>query len=108
MTRVRERRPEQRIQEQTRPQKERKLGWVKQGWKAWRSGAKDWTSKAGIGTASPSYIFMKYKEAKKKTLLPLLPFSQQLLIYFPDLPEEAPNVGEPEYTAKRSFPLSPF
>jgi hypothetical protein len=34
--RVRERRPEHRIQAQTSPQKERKLGWVKQGWKARR------------------------------------------------------------------------
>src|ERR1035438_10343712 len=48
MTRVRERRPEQRIQAQVKAQKEAKLGRVKQGWKASRSGAKERTKRSGM------------------------------------------------------------
>ena len=94
MMRVRERRPEHKIQAQTSPQKERKLGWVKQGWKAWRRGAKDRTNRSGKGATSLSSIFMKDKEAKKKKLLPPLPFFQQLPIDLPDLPKQVLNFRE--------------
>ena len=46
--RVRERRPEQRIQAQVKVQKNDKLGRVKQGWKASRSGAKERTKRSGM------------------------------------------------------------
>src|ERR1700724_4325314 len=52
MTRVRERRPEQRIQAQVNAQKEEKLGRVKQGCKASRKGAKGRTRMSGIGAFS--------------------------------------------------------
>jgi len=48
MMRVRERRPEQRIQAQDKAQKEWKLGWVKQDWKASRNGAKERTKRSGM------------------------------------------------------------
>jgi hypothetical protein len=48
MMRVKERRPEQRIQAQVKAQKEEKLGRVKQGWKASRKGAKERTRRSGI------------------------------------------------------------
>jgi hypothetical protein len=48
MMRVRERRPEQRIQAQVKAQKEEKLGRVKQDWKANRKGAKERTRRSGI------------------------------------------------------------
>src|SRR5260370_37824541 len=48
MMRVRERRPEQRIQAQVTAQKEEKLGLVKQGWKASRRGAKERTKRSGM------------------------------------------------------------
>jgi hypothetical protein len=48
MMRVRERRPEQRIQAQVKAQKEEKLGRVKQGWKASRKGAKERTKRSGM------------------------------------------------------------
>ena len=48
MMRVRERRPEQRIQAQVKAQKEEKLGRVKQGWKASRKGAKERIKRSGM------------------------------------------------------------
>jgi hypothetical protein len=48
MMRVKERRPEQRIQAQVKAQKEAKLGRVKQDWKASRNGAKEQTKRLGI------------------------------------------------------------
>jgi hypothetical protein len=54
MMRVRERRPEHRIQAQVKAQKEEKVGRVKQGWKASRSGAKEQTKKSGKG--QPPYL----------------------------------------------------
>ena len=56
MMRVRERRPEQRIQAQVKAQKEEKLGWVKQGWKASRRGVKERTRRSGKG-ASPIFHY---------------------------------------------------
>jgi hypothetical protein len=47
--RVRERRPEQRIQAHAKAQKEKKLGRVKQGGKASRKGAKERTRRSGMG-----------------------------------------------------------
>lgn len=49
MMRVKERRPQHRIQAQLRPQKEWKLGWVKQASKANSREAKEPTSRWGIG-----------------------------------------------------------
>jgi hypothetical protein len=49
MMRVRERRPEQRIQAQVKTQKEAKLGRVKQDSKASRKGAKERTKRSGMG-----------------------------------------------------------
>src|SRR5436853_4524342 len=48
MMRVKERRPEQRIQAQVKAQKEAKLGRVKQGWRASRKGAKERTKRSGM------------------------------------------------------------
>jgi hypothetical protein len=48
MMRVKERRPEQRIQAQVKAQKESKLGLVKQGWQASRKGAKEPIKRSGM------------------------------------------------------------
>src|SRR5207244_13162829 len=69
MMRVRERRPEQRIQAQVKAQKEAKLGRVKQGWKASRSGAKERTKRSGMRRRPYlSSLRNERQEAQKKDL----------------------------------------
>src|SRR6266566_5697084 len=87
--RVRERRPEQRIQAQVKAQKEAKLGRVKQGWKASRSGAKERTKRSGMRRRPClSSLRNERQEAQKKTLPRLaLPFLEQLQIHLRDLLE---------------------
>ena len=68
MMRVRERRPEQRIQAQVKAQKEQKLGCVKQDWQASRSGAKERTKRWGIRRGQSFTSYMKDKQLKKKRL----------------------------------------
>src|SRR5260370_35540356 len=67
MMRVRERRPEQRIQGQVKAQKEAKLGRVKQGWKASRKGAKERTKRSGIRRRLIFNLrYERYKVQKKR------------------------------------------
>src|SRR6266849_4507302 len=96
MMRVRERRPEQRIQAQVKAQKEAKLGRVKQGWKASRSGAKERTNRSGMRRRPYlSSLRNERQGAQKKTLRPLaLPFLEQLQIHLRDLLEYLLHLSE--------------
>jgi hypothetical protein len=70
MMRVKERRPEQRIQAQVKAQKESKLGRVKQGWQASRNGAKEQTKRVGMRRRPYlSSLINERQEAQKKDLM---------------------------------------
>ena len=81
MLRVRERRPEPRIQAQVKAQKEEKVGRGQQGGKASRKGAKERTRKWGLRHPCLSSLGKERQETPKKTLLPLaLAFLEQIQI----------------------------
>src|SRR5437588_4089293 len=94
--RVRERRPEQRTQAQVKAQKEAKLGRVKQGWKASRSGAKERTKRSGMRRRPClSSLRNERQRTQKKTLRPLaLPFLERLQIHLRDLLEYILHLSE--------------
>src|SRR3989442_2577972 len=96
MMRVRERRPEQRIQAQVKAQKEAKRGRVKQGWKASRKGAKERTKRSGMRRRPClSSLRNERQETQKKTLRPLaLPFLEQLQVRLRDLLEHVLHLSK--------------
>src|SRR6266568_4361903 len=94
MMRVRERRPEQRIQAQVKAQKEAKLGRVKQGWKASRKGAKERTKRSGIRKRLIFHLRYERYKVQKKSASALFTFFQQILIDARDLFEPLLNFSE--------------